>query len=174
MEEDHFATYINFDGNTLDMSHINQDIIDNYDFSQHGPIRTLCISGDYLQRLHIPEGVRFAYIGRLGLRELYVPDSIEYLVCDNNFLPHLDLPAGIDVVEANNNLITKVTFRGEPTNLSVLELRANRLLSLDFPVTDNLHKVLIDDNPYLRESRLCPQVRKFTRMQVVMPPSFLE
>lgn len=174
MEEDPFATRINFDGSTLDMYHVTQDIIDTYDFTQHDSIQTLCISGDYLQTLRIPEGVVFAYIGRLGLRELYIPDSVEYLVCDNNFLTHLDLPACIDVVEANRNLITSISFRGEPDNLSVLELKGNRLMSLDFPVTDNLRKVLLDDNPYLRESKLGPQIRKFTRMQMMMPPSFLE
>ncbi len=167
--DDIFATSIEYDDNTLTMKHVTQDIIDGYDFAQHQGMTVLTIIGDYIHKLTVPEGVEYVYCSKCGIREIYLPDSVKLLVCDDNYLSRLDLPAGIEVVEANNNYIHSVSFRHPPTNLSVLELKSNRLLSLGFDVPESLSKLDIDENPYLRIDKLSMSVLKFIRLQTVCP-----
>ena len=172
--ENPFATKVELAYKAVEMHHVDQEFVDKYDFSQHGCIETILINGDDVRTLRIPDGVKFVYCSKIGLRSIYLPDSVLLLVCNDNYLSHLDLPGNIDVVEANNNFITGITFRDTPTNLSILELKKNRLLSLDFPVPTCMCKILIDENPLLRDHRISLDVRRFINAQMMVPPSFMD
>ena len=77
----------------------------------------------------------------------------------SNFLTELELPYEIENVIACENHITKVSFRGEggnPTSLVELDLKANRLLELNFNPPKTLEVLDLCLNDYLDFKKVSP------------------
>jgi hypothetical protein len=115
----------------MTLFHAKQSDIDNFDFNKYN-IDSLCIIGDYIDHLIIPDGVEWVSANRLGLKSLYIPDSVRTLYINNNFLACLDLPENIENLYAKKNYLTDVRFRKPPTKLISMDLQENRLTTLDF------------------------------------------
>lgn len=113
---------------TLKWTIIHRTSLQDYTFPEN--IDSLCINGDYLDHLVVPQGVSTVTLGPLGLRSLVLPDGVEFLYCSYNNLRELEIPESIFMADLGNNPLYKLRFRGEPTNLVRLEVRNTHTSSL--------------------------------------------
>lgn len=115
-------------------------------------VDTLTITGDYFYHLRVPEGVKTLVCSGVGLTALELPDSIEAVYIDNNKLSRLEVPNSIVRVIANNNLIEELVFRGgDPYKLEDLELKGNRLSTLDFNPPPTLENIRLYPNWHMKD-----------------------
>jgi hypothetical protein len=136
------------DGSTLWINYAKQDDIDHLVIPN--TVTELYIIGDFVQTMHVPEGVQGVTIIKCGLRELTLPQSIRRVYLDNNLLTRLDLPKEIEIVNASFNYIEQVNFiDGNPTSLQQFIMKENRLRRLDFLMPKSIHRIDINKNFYL-------------------------
>jgi len=136
---------------TLHLCHITQDIFDSFNFSNF-KIESLLITGDYLDYLVVPDGIKNVYCGSLGLRKISLPDSVKHLNCENNCLLNIILPDNIKYVNLNQNCLKDISFKNEPNKINVLILSKNYLETLNLENLPRTIKLLdLTNNFYLKE-----------------------
>ena len=121
----------------LTLQYAKQADLTSFDFSKYD-IETLCVLGDYIDHLIIPDGVKWVSANRLGLKTVSIPDSVKIIYLNNNFLTKIDLPGNIEQVYAKRNYLISVTFRNPPSKLTCLDLQENRLSHLDFEIPKSI------------------------------------
>lgn len=125
-------------------------------------MQELSIIGEYLDHFDIPNGVEVFTGCHLGLKSVTIPDSMKRIYLDDNFLYDLELPVNIEYVSASENYITHVRFKDgkQPMNLIELDLRANRLLELNFEPPTSLEILDLRINRYLDYKRVNPALMR--------------
>lgn len=132
---------------TLYILYATQEDMDAFEYPAN--VLNVNFTGDYMEHLKVPEGVQSLMCANLGLKTLEVPDSMIQLYCMNNRLRVLELPRDIEIVDAQFNILHDVEFREPPTSLLKINLKENRISSIDFPVPPSLYFVNIKKNIYL-------------------------
>ena len=124
-------------------------------------ITHLEIYGDFLDVLHVPEGVQFVHADHLSLRHITLPDSVTWLNAEHNCLRTVVLPTNIEYVDLHHNFLTEMSFRGPPNVLGMLNVAGNQLSSLNFEVTDRLYGFLYHINPPLSVTKMSKSLRAY-------------
>lgn len=113
-------------------------------------IKHLSVMGDWLDVLHVPDGVEIVCCGYLGLKEISLPDSVEMLYADYNKLSNIILPAGIIKATLRENLLETIEFKSNPYRLEELDLNSNRISILDFVAPETFYQLDIGKNFHLK------------------------
>lgn len=138
-------------------------------FDKWNLVKWFSISGDYVSKIVVPEGIERFDCVNCALREVVLPDSLKEFFVPENKLVSIELPCGIESVNVSDNLLRRITFRGDSNmiakNLRNFEADNNRLVELDFPVYNKLGYISIDNNPLLKTERISKDIRDFLEKQ---------
>jgi len=122
-------------------------------------MRSLHIVGDWIDHLHVPEGIETLIACRLGLKTICIPSSLQQIYIDDNCLTELRLPKNskATLIEARCNYIEHFICEDDkfPNSLKIIKLKSNRLRELLYPRHPNLWTVDIRyQNLFIRRDRI--------------------
>jgi hypothetical protein len=136
------STILPSDCQSITLLNVSQEVFDNLIFPSN-LIQLIFYSGE-LSYLKIPEGCQYVVCSCLGLTELYMPDSLEIIYCDNNDLTEIELPPSIQSIDANYNRIRNIKVRVHLNNLYYINLKKNKLKSINFYPPPMLTSIDVD------------------------------
>ena len=121
-----------YDYGSLTLSNVTNESFINYKFKKK-IIDLHIVSGNKLDELIIPEGIKTLFCQEISLKKIHLPDSLEELYCKGNLLEEIELPTNFKYIDLKRNKIRNVKLRGQLNKTDFfLNLRHNNLDNLDF------------------------------------------
>lgn len=134
--------------NNINLTLVNANQI-NYDkwlsYLEQIDIIYFVVYGD-ISNFKIPDGVKYAYLDNLNIKNLDISLNLERLICNHNKIKKLYIPDNLIEVEVTFNKLKLVQTIGNDPKLSILLADNNPNIKIEINITKYLSYVTTDVN----------------------------